>query len=169
MLTLIALAGIVAAAGPGLAGCGSSDGGEAGTLRATYATFPDSLDPARSVTAEGWTAMQNTYLPLLTYAHANGAAGTRLIPALAKGLPKIDEGGRRYTLFLRPGLRYSDGTPVRASDFPFAVERLFRANSPGSPFYTGHRRRRTVRGDRRRAGSPGIRNRRRRPAGSRSS
>src|SRR5215216_5634478 len=118
-----------------LAGCGSSDD-EPGTLHATYSTFPDSLDPARSVTAEGWTAMQNTYLPLLTYAHANGAAGTRLIPALARGLPRISDRGRRYTLFLRDGLEYSDGTQVRASDFPFVVERLFRANSPGSPFFT---------------------------------
>ena len=87
--------------------------------------------------------MQNTYLPLLTYAHADGAAGTRLIPALAKGLPKITDGGRLYTLFLRPGLEYSDGTPVRASDFPFVVERLFRANSPGLALLHRHRRRRT--------------------------
>jgi peptide/nickel transport system substrate-binding protein len=136
VLAFIALAAIVAPAGLGLAGCGSSAGGDAGTLHATYSTFPDSLDPALSVTAEGWTAMQNTYLPLLTYAHGNGAAGTRLIPALAKSLPKIADGGHRYTLFLRPGLEYSDGRPVRASDFAFAVERLFRANSPGSPFYT---------------------------------
>jgi peptide/nickel transport system substrate-binding protein len=119
----------------GVAGCGSSENG-AGTLHGTYSSFPDSLDPALSVTAEGWTAMQNTYLPLLTYAHADGAAGTEVIPALAKDLPEITDGGHTYTLFLRPGLEYSDGTPVRASDFRFTVERLFRANSPGSPFFT---------------------------------
>lgn len=131
--SLLVVAGFLAA---GLAsGCGSSE--EAGTLRGTYSVFPDSLDPARSITSEGWTAMQNTYLPLLTYAHADGAAGTKLIPALAKSLPKISDGGRHYTLFLRPGLEYSDGTPVRASDFPFVVERLFRASSAGSPFFTG--------------------------------
>ena len=80
--------------------------------------------------------MQNTYLPLLTYAHADGAAGSVVIPALAKSMPKIDQGGRRYTLHLRPGLEYSDGTPVRASDFKSSVERLFRINSSGSIFYT---------------------------------
>jgi peptide/nickel transport system substrate-binding protein len=132
---LLALAGLSLAAGLAVAGCGSTDG-SSGILRGTYSSFPDSLDPALSVTSEGWTAMQNTYLPLLTYAHANGAAGTKLIPALATGLPKITRGGRRYTLFLRPGLEYSDGSPVRASDFAFVVERLFRASSPGSPFYT---------------------------------
>ena len=39
-------------------------------------------------------------------------------------------------MFLRPGLEYSDGKPVKASDFPYAIERLFKVNSGGSPFYT---------------------------------
>ena len=59
-----------------------------------------------------------------------------MIPGLARALPKVSDGGRTYTLFLRPGLKYSDGTPVRASDFTHAVERLFKLNSAGSPFYT---------------------------------
>lgn len=80
--------------------------------------------------------MHNSYIPLLTYAPESGKAGTELIPGLAKALPKIDQGGRRYTLFLRPGLKYSDGTPVKASDFRFSIERLFRLNSAGSTFYT---------------------------------
>ncbi len=49
----------------------------------------------------------------------------------------ISDGEKTYTLFLRPGLKYSDGTPVKASDFTYAVERLFKTNSGGSPFYTG--------------------------------
>ncbi len=122
-----------------LAGCGSSNSGSTGgeTLSGTYTAFPESLDPGLSFTLEGATALQNVYLPLLAYAHANGAAGTKLIPGLAKGLPRIDRGGRRYTLFLRRGLKYSDGRPLRASDFRSTIERLFRINSVGSTFYTG--------------------------------
>jgi peptide/nickel transport system substrate-binding protein len=122
-----------------LAGCGSSSAGgqQGGTLTGTYTAFPESLDPGLSFTLEGATALQNVYIPLLTYAHADGKAGTKLIPGLAKELPKIDKGGKRYTLFLRPGLKYSDGTPVKASDFRFVVERLFRINSAGSTFFTG--------------------------------
>jgi peptide/nickel transport system substrate-binding protein len=126
--------------GAALAGCGSSsDEAESngGTLTGTYNAFPEYLDPGLSFTLEGATALQNVYIPLLTYAHANGAAGTKLIPGLAKDLPKIDQGGKRFTLFLRPGLQYSDGTPVKASDFRIAVERLFRINSVGSTFFTG--------------------------------
>jgi len=122
-----------------LGGCGSSseDSSNGGTLTGTYLAFPESLDPGLSFSLEGATALQNVYIPLLTYAHGNGTAGTKLIPGLVKDLPQIDQGGRRYTLFLRPGMQYSDGTPVKASDFRFAVERLFRINSVGSTFFTG--------------------------------
>jgi peptide/nickel transport system substrate-binding protein len=141
---LIAVLVLAAVAALGLASCGgggddTSGGGgsgqKGGTLNGTYASFPDYLDPALSYTAEGWTAMADVYIPLLTYKHANGEEGSEVIPGLAKELPKISNGGKTYTLFLRPGLKYSDGTPVKASDFPFAVERMIKLNSGGSPFY----------------------------------
>ncbi|HET9199001.1 MAG TPA: ABC transporter substrate-binding protein [Solirubrobacterales bacterium] len=139
-----------------LAGCGSSGGSDqGGTLTGTYNSFPDALDPGLAFSLEAATALHATYIPLLTYKPASGKAGTELIPGLAQALPKIDDGGRRYTLRLRPGLKYSDGRPVRASDFRFAIERLFRVNSLGSTFYTGivgaDRFARTKRG-----GIPGI-------------
>ena len=120
----------------GLSSCGSSGGKEGGTLTGSYASAPE-LDPALSYDQEGWTAMYDTYLPLLTYKHANGEEGAEIVPALAESLPKVSNGGKTYTLTLRKGLRYSDGTPVKASDFASTVERLFKINSPGSPFYEG--------------------------------
>jgi peptide/nickel transport system substrate-binding protein len=122
-----------------LAACGGSsgEGGEAGgTLDVAYNAFPDYLDPGLSYSLEGWTAMYDTYIPLLTYAHAEGEAGTRIIPGLARALPKISDGGKTYTLFLRPGLEYSDGKPVRASDFSHAIERAFLLSASASPLYT---------------------------------
>jgi peptide/nickel transport system substrate-binding protein len=134
-LVLLVL-GLATTSALGLAACGSSSGGkEGGTLAGTYASFPDYLDPALSYTFEGWTAMYDTYLPLLTYAHANGAAGSKVVPALAESMPKITNGGKTYTLTLRQGLKYSDGTPMRASDFTSTIERLFKISSPGSGFY----------------------------------
>ncbi len=120
-----------------LASCGSSGGKEGGALHGTYASFPDALDPALARTVEAWTAMYDTYLPLLTYARANGQAGSKVVPALAENLPKISDDRKVYTLTLRKGLKYSDGTPVKASDFAASVERMFKLNSGGSPFYTG--------------------------------
>jgi peptide/nickel transport system substrate-binding protein len=141
---VIAVLVVAAVAAIGLVSCGSSNsstsggggGKEGGTLNATYASFPDYMDPQLSYTAEGWTAMGEVYIPLLTYKHGEGAEGSEVVPGLAKEMPKLSNGGKTYTLFLRPGLKYSDGTPVKASDFPYAIERLFKVNSGGSPFYT---------------------------------
>jgi peptide/nickel transport system substrate-binding protein len=121
----------------GLSACGGGSGGkEGGTLTGSYAAFPEALDPAVPYSSEAWTAMYNTYIPLLTYAHADGAAGSKVIPGLATSLPKISNGGKTYTLTLRKGLKYSDGTTVRASDFPASVERMFALESGGLSFYT---------------------------------
>jgi peptide/nickel transport system substrate-binding protein len=136
-LTVVtALTGVVLALALSACGGSSSAGKESGTLRATYASFPGYLDPALAYDTESFTAMYNTYIPLLTYAHANGEAGSEVVPGLARALPEISEDGRTYTLFLRQGLKYSDGTPVRASDFARSVERMLRLDSGGSSFYT---------------------------------
>jgi len=137
-LAVFAVFSLAALTSIGLVACGSSDSGkEGGTLDVTYASFPDYMDPQLSYTAEGWTAMGEVYIPLLTYKGAEGKAGSEVIPGLAKDLPEISDDGKTYTLFLRPGLKYSNGKPVKASDFAYAAERMFKVNSGGSPFYTG--------------------------------
>lgn len=112
------------------------EGSEGGTLKGAYTSFPDYMDPQISYTAEGWTAMRPVYVPLLTYKPAAEAEGSEIIPGLAKELPKVTNGGKTYTMFLRPGLKYSNGEPIKAGDFKYAVERCFLTNSGGSPFYT---------------------------------
>ncbi|MEK3917426.1 ABC transporter substrate-binding protein [Paenibacillus sp. FSL H7-0331] len=44
-------------------------------------------------------------------------------PALAKELPKISTDGLVYTISLRDGVTWADGTPLKASDFEFAYKR----------------------------------------------
>jgi peptide/nickel transport system substrate-binding protein len=138
---VIAVLALAAVAAIGLVSCGSSSstsgsGKKGGVLNATYASFPDYLDPQLSYTAEGWTAMADVYIPLLTYKHAEGTEGSEVIPGLAKEMPKISKDEKTYTLFLRKGLKYSNGEPVKASDFTYAVERCIELNSGGSVFYT---------------------------------
>jgi peptide/nickel transport system substrate-binding protein len=134
-LVLIVL-GLAASSALGLTACGSSSSGkEGGTLNVSYASSPEYLDPGLNYSTEGATAMYDTYIPLLTYAHAEGVAGSKLVPGLAESLPKVSNGGKTYTLTLRKGLEYSDGTPVKASDFASTIERDFKVSSPGSSFY----------------------------------
>ncbi len=95
----------------------------------------DYLDPGLSDTAEGWGVMWNVYLPLLGYRHVNGEAGAKLVPYLATALPRISPDRRTYTLTLRKGLKYSDGSNVVASDFKATIERDFLLDSAGAAFF----------------------------------
>ncbi len=76
------------------------------------------------------------YDTLVTFQAAAGPAGLRLLPDLAVALPKPTDGGSTYAFRLRPGIRYSNGRPLRAGDFRRAIERLFRVNSPGANYYS---------------------------------
>jgi peptide/nickel transport system substrate-binding protein len=127
-----------AAAAAVLASCGGGEPEQraGGAITATIGGFPV-LDPGIDYSYEGSSAFWNVYLPLLTYRRASGIAGTQLIPALAEHLPRITDGGRRYDLQLRSGLRYADGTAVRASDFEHTIQRALHLESAATSFFQG--------------------------------
>ncbi|HPX37523.1 MAG TPA: ABC transporter substrate-binding protein [Mycobacterium sp.] len=140
----VTVVGITAIAAWGVTGCGGKGGTGAGAggktggdVNVTLTSFPDYVDPQLSYTVEGWEVLWNTYVPLLTYKHQKGADGTAVVPGLAKDMPQVSEDGKVYKLTLRPNMKYSDGTPIKASDFTHAIKRLFKANSGGSVFYEG--------------------------------
>ena len=131
---------VVSLAAFGVAACGSDDssgggGGSGGDITINATSFPDYIDPQLSYTVEGWEVLWNVYTPLLTYKHARGKEGTEVVPALAEALPDISPDGKTYKLKLRPNMKYSDGTPIKASDFAYAIQRLFKTDSGGSVFY----------------------------------
>jgi peptide/nickel transport system substrate-binding protein len=116
----------------------SSSGGKTfPNFRIAYDTGIDYLDPGLSYTVEGWQIMWNVYLPLLGYKHVNGPDGATIVPYLAQDLPKVSSDGKTYTLTLRKGLKYSNGTPVKASDFKATIERDYQVDSPGVGFFGG--------------------------------
>jgi peptide/nickel transport system substrate-binding protein len=124
----------------GVAACGGGSdsgggGGSGGELNVTVTSFPDYVDPQLSYTTEGWEVLYNVYTPLLTYKHAKENAGAEIVPGLAKDLPQVSPDGKTYKLTLRSNMKYSDGTPIKASDFTYAIQRLFKADSGGSVFF----------------------------------
>lgn len=104
-------------------------------FRVAEDTAIDYLDPGLTYSSEGLNVIWNVYLPLLGYRHVGGAEGATIVPYLARSLPRVSNGGRTYTLTLRRGLRYSNGQPVKASDFKAAVERDFKLDSPGAAYF----------------------------------
>ena len=109
----------------------------AAPVSAEFSAFPDFLDPALAYSQEGWSALWPAYSSLLTYRHTEGADGAELVPGLADSLPQVSADGKTYRLTLRPGLKYSDGTPAKASDFEHAVKRVLNLESGGSFFFEG--------------------------------
>jgi peptide/nickel transport system substrate-binding protein len=100
-----------------------------------YFAQPDHLDPAMGATIPSNAVLTQVYLPLLTYKRVEGDEGTTLIPGLAEDLPQVSSDEETYTLRLRDGLVYSDGSPVKASDFEHAVRRVLSLGSPAAPLY----------------------------------
>ena len=94
-----------------------------GTLR--FGVEPIPLDPAiGGYNPEAMQVVALAYEGLVRYRRAEGTAGTSLEPDLAAAVPEPAGGGRRYVFRLRPGIRFSDGTPLRASDFRASIERI---------------------------------------------
>lgn len=106
-------------------------------LRVAFGPEFDYVDPALAFTDESWALLWHVYVPLVVYPHMRGEPGARPAPALAAELPSISADGLRYSFRLRDGLRYSDGSPVRAGDFAYAIERLLRMGSPGASLFLG--------------------------------
>jgi peptide/nickel transport system substrate-binding protein len=129
------------------AGCGDDDDGDGGgeggagrqggSITISQSAQPDYLDPAMSYALSGWEPMWLVYTPPLTYKRAEGEEGAKLIPGVARELPEISPDGRTYELTLRDGLAYSDGTPVKASDFEHTIKRVLNLESPGSVHFLG--------------------------------
>jgi peptide/nickel transport system substrate-binding protein len=141
-LVLAAMALVVACGGGDDEGGDSGNGGtpatgarEGGEATFNYASFPDFLDPQLAYTVAGIQALQTTNLSLLGYNKKAGAEGAKLIPNLAEALPEVSEDGKTYKLKLRSGLKYSDGSAIKASDFEHSIKRMLNLESGGSSFY----------------------------------
>jgi peptide/nickel transport system substrate-binding protein len=126
------------ASGTSSATSSSTSAKTGGTITEVSGTAPDSLDPGDAYTTQALEPDQVVYITLLVYDHVGGAAGGNLIPGLVTALPTISADGKTYTMTLRSGLKFSDGTPVVASDFTYAVERALKIPWGGSSFITGN-------------------------------
>ena len=96
---------------------GTTSGGTSSTLVIANAVRVDTLDPeANSVNESIWMD-QNLYSRLLQ----PNPTGTGLVPDLATSW-KISQNGLVYTFHLRSA-KFSDGTPVTASDVAYSIQR----------------------------------------------
>ncbi len=126
-------------------GCGSSDddsdsgssggGKSGGSITISQTSNPDFLDPALAYTVEASEPHWIIYTGLMAYRHAEGKEGAELIPGAADAEPEVSADGKTYKFTLRKGMKYSDGTPAKASDFEHTIQRSLTLEWGGLSFF----------------------------------
>jgi ABC-type transport system substrate-binding protein len=80
------------------------------------------IDPQLSYVTTGWWLEYATAAKLYNYTPKG-----KLVPEVASRF-KVSNRGTRYTFFIRKGFRFSDGTPVTAASFKYAINRAANKN-----------------------------------------
>jgi peptide/nickel transport system substrate-binding protein len=96
-----------------------------GTLVVGIPGFPDTLDPTLSRTLTA-VVVYNTYCEQLY----DFDARSRIVPQLAAALPVVSKDKLTYTIPLRHGIRFNDGTPFNAQAVVTSLQRMI--SLPGS-------------------------------------
>jgi ABC-type transport system substrate-binding protein len=104
-----------------------------GTYRAMFGNDVPTLDSAAPGRWQDWWAMF-TLLHNQLYAYDED---NQFVAELAAELPAVSDDGLVYTIPLRPGVKFHDGTTMTAQDVKFSFDRLFwpELGSPGLGSY----------------------------------
>jgi peptide/nickel transport system substrate-binding protein len=138
LAVLVALAaGCGGSSSNGSSGASSGGGGHSG---GTYTILANAAfgvaDPAQNYTLEEWQLLIDTHDGLVQFKRVGGAAGTEIVPDLATEIPQPTDDGKTYTFQIRKGIKFSDGTVMKPSDFVHTFERQFTVPGP-TTFYNG--------------------------------
>ena len=109
---------------------------EGGTLRVVSADAIVFLDPTVARRRLEWQLGSATGVRLLTHPDVSGPRGWELVPEGAVGFPRVSRDGKVYTFTIRRGFRFSNGKPVRAAHYAYALNRSLQPDIdfPGAPY-----------------------------------
>ena len=95
------------------------------------------VDPQLAYITTAWWFEYATAAKLYNYPDKAGPAGSKLVPEVASHFT-VSNGGKKYTFFIRKGFKFSDGSPVTANSFKYAINRTANHDlaSPGAQFIT---------------------------------
>jgi len=93
------------------------------------------LDPQRVYVNNSTSIARLMYRPLMGWKE-NPADGTyELVPDLAAAAPTSPDGGKTWTFKIKTGLKFSDGSVIKAADVKYGVERSMDPAIPNGPVY----------------------------------
>jgi ABC-type oligopeptide transport system substrate-binding subunit len=124
---LVTGTGLLATAAPG------SPLKQGGVFRVGTSGASVQIDPQLAYVSTAWWLEYATAAKLYNYPDGS----VLLRPEVASAY-RVSNRGRTYTFFIRKGFRFSDGTPVTAKNFAYAIDRAANKDlaSPGAQFIT---------------------------------
>jgi ABC-type transport system substrate-binding protein len=100
------------------------------TLRVAFGVAENGLDPQAVYDSYSFYVCHAIFDPLYTYDYF--ARPVRLVPNTADGLPLITDGGRTFTVKVRPGIYFADDPAFKgrkrelvAEDYVYTIKRIF--------------------------------------------
>ncbi len=129
-------ASLLVAASPAGSDSATTTFRQGGTLRVNLpGSDIDDIDPSLAYGTATWHIEYSTALKLLNYPDAPGPRGSRLVPEGASRF-RVSQDGTKYTFTIRKGFRFSNGEPVTAQNYAFALNRAMSRDlySPGFQF-----------------------------------
>ncbi|HEX6547167.1 MAG TPA: ABC transporter substrate-binding protein [Candidatus Dormibacteraeota bacterium] len=114
----------VACGGNNSTGTSTGGGKHGGTLNVAIGIDPDTLDPAAQTTT---TASQIVDMMVERLYTMDSSGNT--VPQLASGDPQVSSDGLTYTIPLRTGVKFSDGTAFNAAAAKQSIDRLLDPNT----------------------------------------
>jgi len=103
------------------------------TLRLNAGSEPDTIDPQKASFVGEIDKIMRVYRNLLTF-----DKDINLVPDQAAGMPAADASGTVMTFTLKPGLKFSDGTPLTAQHFEYGWKRHLDPKVAGEYSFLGY-------------------------------
>ena len=106
------------------------------TFRVSQGGPASNFDPALMGSLPQSPAQWATCAKLFNYLDRSGRP--RLVPEVARGMPRVSQDGKSYTFRIRPGFQFDNGAPVRAANFAWAINRDLnpQMGSPAAAYLT---------------------------------
>ncbi len=145
--------GLSACGGGGSGGTGGGDGAtpaadaaigavfnvsdkKGGTLKFAYSSEWDSLDPGNTYYGFSWDFIRLYERQLVMFKPGPGKESQEIVGDLAEGKGVPSDNNQTWTYKLKPGLKFSDGTPITSKDVAYGVLRsIDKTTFPNGPTY----------------------------------
>lgn len=116
----LAASGVAAMSLVGCGGSGDDGGDKKKVFRFGQANSKESLDMQKSTNSKSSSAIDHVVETPLRFTEDN-----ELIPCMLKEVPTVESDGVTYKCELNEGMKWHDGTEVKASDIKYTFERMF--------------------------------------------